>query len=38
LALEEKGLGMGLCLTAGRLVKCHPWHPGGVDPIPTTTL
>ena len=21
-------------LTVKRLVKCHPWHPGGVDEVP----
>ncbi len=23
----------GLKLTIKRLLKCHPWHPGGYDPI-----
>lgn len=27
-----RGLSLGLC----RLAKCHPWHPGGVDLVPST--
>jgi putative membrane protein insertion efficiency factor len=33
-ALHEHGLLAGLGLTLRRLVKCGPWHPGGVDPVP----
>jgi uncharacterized protein len=32
-AFEEKGFWGGLWFTARRLLKCHPWHPGGYDPI-----
>lgn len=32
--LREHGLLSGLGLTARRLVKCGPWHPGGLDPVP----
>lgn len=35
-ALERFGLSRGLWLTLARLVRCHPWHPGGVDPLPDT--
>jgi putative membrane protein insertion efficiency factor len=34
-ALHEHGLIVGLTLTVRRLVKCGPWHPGGLDPVPT---
>jgi putative membrane protein insertion efficiency factor len=30
-ALQKYGLFKGLWLTALRLFRCHPWHPGGVD-------
>jgi uncharacterized protein len=30
-ALKKKGALRGSWLTIKRLVKCHPWHPGGVD-------
>lgn len=35
-ALNRFGLFRGLWLTGARLVRCHPWHPGGVDPLPDT--
>jgi putative membrane protein insertion efficiency factor len=31
LALLKHGLLRGLALTAGRLLRCQPLHPGGVD-------
>lgn len=37
-ALREHGLIAGSALTARRLVKCGPWHPGGIDPVPARTL
>ncbi len=33
-ALERHGLAQGLQLTFGRLLRCHPYHPGGPDPVP----
>jgi putative membrane protein insertion efficiency factor len=33
-ALEKHGVGPGLLLAIKRLLRCHPWHPGGYDPIP----
>ncbi len=33
-ALEHHGAWKGALLTAVRLLKCHPFHPGGYDPIP----
>ncbi|MGH7275260.1 MAG: membrane protein insertion efficiency factor YidD [Nitrospiria bacterium] len=32
-ALKRHGVIKGLLLTVFRLCKCHPLHPGGVDPV-----
>lgn len=32
-ALEKYGPFKGLLLTAARILKCHPFHPGGYDPV-----
>jgi len=33
-ALEAHGAGRGLWLTLRRLGRCHPFHAGGIDPVP----
>jgi uncharacterized protein len=32
-ALESYGPLKGLYLTLKRILKCHPFHPGGYDPV-----
>ena len=32
-ALERHGAVAGTYLTLGRLVRCHPWCDGGLDPV-----
>jgi len=35
-AIERHGAARGSWLALRRLVKCAPWHPGGVDLVPAT--
>ncbi|MBB64438.1 MAG: membrane protein insertion efficiency factor YidD [Waddliaceae bacterium] len=32
-AIQKHGSIKGSYLTIKRLFKCHPWHPGGIDPV-----
>jgi putative membrane protein insertion efficiency factor len=34
-AIRVHGAGHGLWLALKRLGRCHPWHPGGYDPVPS---
>lgn len=33
-AIEEHGSFKGSQLAIRRLLRCHPWHEGGADPVP----
>ena len=33
-ALRRHGALAGLCLAGRRLLRCHPWAAGGLDPVP----
>lgn len=33
-ALERHGAWKGSALAVRRILRCHPWHAGGFDPVP----
>lgn len=37
-ALELHGAGRGALLAVKRVLRCHPYNPGGYDPVPGSGL
>jgi putative membrane protein insertion efficiency factor len=33
-AIQKHGAARGAWMTARRVCRCHPWHSGGLDPVP----
>ncbi len=33
-AFKKHGAWQGFILTVKRILRCHPWHEGGYDPVP----
>ena len=36
-AVRTHGVALGVWLGLKRVIKCHPWHRGGLDPVPPAT-
>lgn len=36
-AIQQHGIFSGLYFGCRRLIRCHPFHPGGFDPVPAST-
>ena len=37
-AITRHGVAHGVWLTLKRVARCHPWNPGGFDPVPAALL